>query len=84
MFAEAFLELQACEQRRGEAVAVYLDDIPTLRYYAELYYWLGLAHEGLGMSKAAEQNFREFLELRPQGGAYVDDATIRLSRLEGT
>jgi tetratricopeptide (TPR) repeat protein len=81
MFAEAFSELQACQKRRGEAVAMYLDDVPTLRYSAEVYYWLGLVYEGLGMSAAAEETFRAFLKLRPRGGAQAHDAATRLAQL---
>jgi tetratricopeptide (TPR) repeat protein len=82
MFAEAFSELQACQKRRGEAVAMYLDDVPTLRYGAEVYYWLGLVHEGLGMPAVASRNLQLFLELRPQGGAHAHDAAVRLAQLE--
>jgi tetratricopeptide (TPR) repeat protein len=35
-FADALDEFERCEQRRGEATAMFLDDIPTFRYLAEL------------------------------------------------
>src|SRR4029078_11110861 len=47
-FSEAVSELEACEKRRGEATALFFDDVPTLRYLATLPYWIGRAQEGLG------------------------------------
>jgi hypothetical protein len=35
-FPEASSELDRCRERRGEASAVFLDDVPSLRYLAEL------------------------------------------------
>ena len=48
-YAEALSELELCEKRKGEATALFLDDIPTYRYLAPLPYWLGRAQEGMGM-----------------------------------
>ncbi len=79
MVAEAFSELRTCQKRRGEAVALYLDDVPTLRYWADLHYWLGRAEEALGMSDAASRSFLEYLALRPEGGAYAKDAALRVA-----
>ena len=47
-WVEALSELAACEKRRGEATALFLDDSPTLRYQATLPYWLARAQEGAG------------------------------------
>ena len=77
-FAEAFDELSRCAARRGEATAMYLDDMPTFRYLAELPYWLGRAQEGLGMQTAAAESFEAFLSLRPTGGRFVEDTHARL------
>ena len=35
-YAEALSEFDVCQRRRGEAMAVYLDDVPTARYLAPL------------------------------------------------
>jgi tetratricopeptide (TPR) repeat protein len=80
-FAQAFDEFQRCSDRRGEATALFLEDMPTFRYLAHLPYWLGRAQEGLNATDAAVRNSRAFLDLRPSGGAYVEDARARLSVL---
>jgi serine/threonine protein kinase/tetratricopeptide (TPR) repeat protein len=63
-WAEAQAEFSACEKRRGEATAIFLDDMPTVRYLAALPYWLGRAQEGLGQQAAARANFAKFLANR--------------------
>jgi tetratricopeptide (TPR) repeat protein len=77
-FAEAVDELSQCIERRGEAASLFLDDIPTYRYVAPVYYWLGRAESQLGMGKSAKEKLQQFIELRPTGGAYVEDARKRL------
>ena len=64
-YPEAQGELQACLTRRGEATAMFFDDMPTLRYLAPLNYWLGRAQDGLGMKSAAD-HYQRFLALRPE------------------
>jgi len=77
-FAEAVDELSQCIERQGEAASLFLDDIPTYRYVAPVYYWLGLAESQLGMGKSAKEKLQQFIELRPNGGAFVEDARKRL------
>ena len=73
-------EFTICMERRGEAASLFLDDLPTYRYVAPLYYWLGVAQQELFMSAAATANFEAFLQLRPNGGVLVEDASRRLSK----
>ena len=42
-------EFTACMDGQGEATAVFLDDLPTYRYMADVPEWLGRAQEGLGL-----------------------------------
>src|SRR6266542_1808619 len=63
-YAEALPELKLAEKRRGEATAIFLDDIPSFRYLAPLPYWLARAQEGLGMKPAAATNYKAYLDLR--------------------
>jgi tetratricopeptide (TPR) repeat protein len=63
-YTEAHDELETCVRRRGEAVDVHLDFVPTFRLYAPVLYELGVAAEGLG-SPAAAGAYREFIALRP-------------------
>jgi eukaryotic-like serine/threonine-protein kinase len=81
--AEAISELEGALKRRGEATAVFLDDVPTFRYLALLPYWLGRAREGLGMGSAAE-SYKEFLRIRAAAAPVdrlVADARARLTAL---
>ena len=83
-YRSAQAELELAGKRRGEATAVFLDDVPSFRYLAPLPYWLGRAQEGLDKaSPAAAENYRTFLALRPEGArdALAADARKRLDAL---
>lgn len=77
-YAEALDEFTVADQRRGEASAVFLDDIPTYRYMATVPYWQGRAQEALGIKAAAHENYRTFLSRWESGGRLVEDARQRL------
>ncbi|MGE5360613.1 MAG: protein kinase domain-containing protein [Bacteroidales bacterium] len=62
--AEAVSEFDLCRKRSGEATSVFLNDRPTYRYLATVPYWLARAQEGLGLTSAAQANFRLFLTTR--------------------
>ncbi len=82
-YTEAYAELEQCMKRRGEATAVFLDDIPTLHYYPPLLYYLGRAQQGLGSSAAAD-SYRSFLDIKKKQSdpdPLVEDARRRLSSL---
>jgi tetratricopeptide (TPR) repeat protein len=79
-YAEALSEFGACEERVGEASAVFLDDQPTWRRLASLPYWSARAQQGLGMHTSSIEGFQEFIDRRPQGGPLADDARQRLNR----
>jgi tetratricopeptide (TPR) repeat protein len=64
--AEAVSEFELCNKRRGEATALFLDEIPTFRYLATMPYWLGRAQEGVGMKTSALENYKAFMALRPE------------------
>jgi tetratricopeptide (TPR) repeat protein len=76
--AEALAEFEAAHARRGEAAAIFLDDVPTFRYLATLPFWIAQAQLELGMSEAARRNLAAFLERRPGGGALADKARALL------
>ncbi len=75
--------LEQCLTRKGEAMALFLDDVPTFRYLAPVYYWLARAQEGEGRPGAAD-NYKAFLALRPEGSRdpLADDARKRLAQLK--
>lgn len=80
--AEALSEFETCLQRRGEASALFLDDVPTARYVPPLYYWMGRAEEGLGLLPRAREHYAAFLSYRADGSPdpLVKDAKARLGR----
>ena len=79
-FAEADSELENCLRRRGEASAIYLDDVPTFRKLPPVYYYLGRAQEGL-KSPAAIESFKTFLAIKKNGDetGMVKDAERRVA-----
>src|SRR5262245_37224290 len=82
-FAEALSELDACQKRLGEGAALFLDDVPTMRYTAPLPYWLARAQEGLGMNEAAAANYKAYLALRkdaPKDPLVIDASRRSASR----
>jgi len=79
---EALDEFNDCFRRRGEAAALFLDDLPTWRYLATLPYWQGRAQQELGMASAAQQSFTAFLELRDELDPLAQDARQRITPAE--
>ena len=81
--AEALSEFETCQRRRGEAMAVFLDDVPTTRYLPPLAYWLARAQEGLGQRSSAATSYQRFLDLRAESSTdpLAGDARRRLETL---
>jgi len=82
-FTEAYSEFEKCEKRKGEAMSVYLNDLPTFRYLDTLYYYVGRAQEGLG-SATAKESYQKFLDIKAKaddGYPLVSDARRRLNSL---
>ena len=82
--AEALAELETCLNRRGETSDVLFASSPTVRYFPPVYYWLGRAQHGIGITGAARGSYTEFLALR-EGADPIDplaeDAGTRLGTL---
>jgi serine/threonine protein kinase/tetratricopeptide (TPR) repeat protein len=81
-FAEALSEFELCLKRRGEGYAMFLDDVPTTRYVAPLPYWIGRAHEGLGLADQARGDYQTFVDARAADAAdsLAIDARRRLGQ----
>ena len=75
-YLEAVSEFAKCQERRGEATALFLDDLPTFRYYALVPYWLGRSREMRGLD--AKPQYQEFLAIR--GGAANDPLVVDARR----
>ncbi len=79
-YSEAYSELEQCLKRVGEATSVFFIDLPTYRYLPPVYYYLGLAQEGLS-SDAAQASFETFLIIKEKadGDWMVEDARQRIN-----
>ncbi|HZP16814.1 MAG TPA: protein kinase, partial [Terriglobales bacterium] len=62
-FAEADSEFDRCIQRRGEALELFMDDMPTYSYFPAVYYYQGRVREGLKSPGFAE-SYRSYLSIR--------------------
>ena len=74
-FPEAQAAFDTCLRRRGEATALFLDDLPTYHLFPPTYYYMGLAQEGLGSAGAAE-SFKTFVDIKQRG----HDPLVNLAR----
>lgn len=81
-FREAASEFDLCLTRKGEAAAIFLDDIPSYHLFPAVYYYQGRAREGIGSNDAAE-SYRTFLAIKEKSDPdpLVADAKARLQRL---
>ena len=76
--AEALDELTRANERIGEATSVFLDDLPTWRYTAELPYWLARAQQELGLVAPSQENYAAFIDRRQDSQPLGADARQRL------
>jgi tetratricopeptide (TPR) repeat protein/predicted Ser/Thr protein kinase len=82
-FIEAHSEFDMCLKRKGEATSVFLDDFPSYRYFAPIYYYLGRSQEGL-KSPAAKESYQKFLKIKERADLddpLLEDARKRLGAL---
>jgi tetratricopeptide (TPR) repeat protein len=76
-YLEADSEFERCLKRRGEVTAALLDDVPTYRWLAPAYYYLGRTKEGIKAGSGAE-SFRAFLTIK--SAAASDDPMVAEAR----
>lgn len=82
-FAEADSELDACQKRRGETAALFLDESPTYYLFPPVYYYLARAQEGL-KSSAASDSYKAFIDIKNGGqDPLLVDASKRLAAPNG-
>jgi eukaryotic-like serine/threonine-protein kinase len=63
VFAEADAEFDHCLKRRGEALALFFDEEPTYGFFPPVFYFQGVAREGLNRPDSAD-SFRAYLAIR--------------------
>jgi len=79
-FAAADSEFDRCIKRRGEAIELFMDDVPTLGYFPPVYYYLGRVREG-SKSAGFADSYRTYLSLR--GKAAEDPLLAEVRRRAG-
>ena len=81
LFAQADSEFDRCLTRRGEALALFIDEEPTYGYLPPVYYYQGRAREGLKTDGFA-QSYGEYLNIRGQSkeDPLLQDARRRARR----
>jgi eukaryotic-like serine/threonine-protein kinase len=66
-FTEADSELERCITRRGEALALFLDESPTYGFFPLTYYYQGRVREGL-KSPGFVDSYKTYLSIREKTG----------------
>lgn len=66
-FVEADSEFDRCIKRRGEALELFMDDVPTYGYFPPVYYYQGRVREGLKSPESAN-SYRNYLSIRDAAG----------------
>ena len=66
-FAEADSEFDLCLKRRGEALELFMDDMPTYSFLPSVYYYQGRVREGL-KSPGFADSYRTYLSIRGKAG----------------
>jgi tetratricopeptide (TPR) repeat protein len=72
-FIQADSEFERCLNRRGEALALFVDEEPTFGYLPPVYYYQGRVRDGLKSSRAAD-SYRAYLDIR---GGSADDPLVK-------
>jgi tetratricopeptide (TPR) repeat protein/predicted Ser/Thr protein kinase len=62
-FTDADSQFDNCLKRRGEAMELFMDDVPTYGYFPPVYYYLGRAREGL-KSPGYADSYGQYLDIR--------------------
>ena len=66
-FVEADSEFDRCIKRQGEALELFMDDVPTYGYFPSVYYYQGRVREGL-KSPEFVSSYRTYLDIRGKAG----------------
>jgi tetratricopeptide (TPR) repeat protein/predicted Ser/Thr protein kinase len=64
-FTEADSEFDQCMKRRGEAIELFMDNVPTYAYLPAVYYYQGRAREGM-KSEGFADFYKTYLSIRGQ------------------
>jgi eukaryotic-like serine/threonine-protein kinase len=64
-FTEADSEFDQCAKRRGEAIELFLDNVPTYAYFPPVYYYQGRVRQGMN-SEGFADFYKTYLSIRGQ------------------
>jgi len=64
---DADSEFERCINRRGEAMELFMDDVPTYGYFPAIYYYQGRVREGLKTAGFAN-SYKAYLDIRGKAG----------------
>jgi tetratricopeptide (TPR) repeat protein/predicted Ser/Thr protein kinase len=64
-FMEADSEFDQCMKRRGEAIELFMDNVPTYAYFPPVYYYQGRVREGM-KSEGFADFYKDYLNIRGQ------------------
>jgi tetratricopeptide (TPR) repeat protein/predicted Ser/Thr protein kinase len=64
-FTEADSEFDQCVKRRGEAIELFMDNVPTYSYFPPVYYYQGRVREGM-KSEGFADFYKSYLSIRGQ------------------
>jgi eukaryotic-like serine/threonine-protein kinase len=75
-FTEADSEFDQCVKRRGEAIELFMDNVPTYAYFPPVYYYQGRVREGM-KSEGFADFYKTYLSIRGQSSEDPWVAEIR-------
>jgi serine/threonine protein kinase/tetratricopeptide (TPR) repeat protein len=75
-FKEADAQFEQCIKRRGEAIELFDDNVPTYSYFPPVYFYQGRAREGMKSAGAAD-SYKSYLSIRGQS---TDDPLVSALR----
>jgi len=80
-FPEADSQFDQCMRRRGEAIELFMDNVPTYAYLPLVYYYQARVQEGMKSEGAAEL-YKTYLSIRGQSSEdpLVPDVRHRLGQ----
>ena len=67
LFVESDAEFEKCLKRRGEALEILFNSVPTYGYLPPVYYYQGRAREGMN-SPGFRDSYRTYLSIREKAG----------------
>lgn len=66
-FTDADSEFDRCSKRRGEAIELFMDNVPTYAYFPLVYYYQGRVREGM-KSEGFAEFYKQYLTIRGSAG----------------